>query len=376
MNKYIHILIHHKRIEKGWSLESLSHGICSVSYLSKLEKGSIDSTVDITNKLLEKLGIHLETDLNEILPKVDKFYHSFILFFIDESSYLTDDEIHKLLNSEYFLDGLLIDAWQHTSHDKSKALQEYLPFFSYDQKKKYYQILVFNDLYDYHELLNLFPDIDSYSIIANSLYKEGKYAKSIPYFIQYDEIASRKCDIDNMIFAKMGLGSVYACLLDIDTCLKYYNQALNLIMHSNNPSLKDYIYYNIAATYVELEEYDQALNYLNQTKIRDVLYYQKLAICYEHTENVELAKEALAQGYALRTQFDILLDSIKYRLEHPDYIHDSNYEELILQAITKINESLPSGFLNLQETELLKYYEANRKYKDAYELLKKRSKRF
>lgn len=80
MNKYINILIHNKRIEKGWSLESLSHGICSVSYLSKLEKGTIDSTEDITNKLLEKLGVYLETDLKDILVKVNQFYHSFILF--------------------------------------------------------------------------------------------------------------------------------------------------------------------------------------------------------------------------------------------------------------------------------------------------------
>ena len=376
MNKYINILIHNKRIEKGWSLESLSHGICSVSYLSKLEKGTIDSTEDITNKLLEKLGVYLETDLKDILIKVNQFYHSFILFFIDESNYLTNDEIQKLLNSEYFLDGLLIDAWQHSNKNKSKALEVYLPFFSYEQKKKYYQILVFNNLYDYHELLNLFLDIDSYSIIANSLYQKGKYAKSIPYYIQYDEIASRECDIDNMIFAKMGLGSVYACLLDIDTCLEYYDKALTLISHSNNIALKDYIYYNIAATYVELEEYDQALSYLDKTEIRDVLYYQKLAICYEHTGNIEAAKDTLAKGYGLKTQYDILLDSIQYRLNHPDYIHDSNYEQLILQAITKINATLPNGFLNLQETELLKYFEANRKYKDAYDLLKKRNQRF
>ncbi len=376
MNKYINILIHNKRIEKGWSLESLSHGICSVSYLSKLEKGTIDSTEDITNKLLEKLDIHLETDLSELLPKVDEFYHSFILFFIDDSNYLSHEEIAKLLNSEYILDGLLIDAWQNPDTDKCKALQEYLPFYSYDQKKKYDQILVYHDLLDYHELLHSFPDIDSYSIIANSLYHKGQYAKSIPYYIQYDDIASRECNINHMIAAKMGLGSVYACLLDIDTCLEYYTKALKLIQSSNNLSLQDYIYYNIAATYVELEQYDLALEYLSKTSIRNIMFYHKEAICYEKTGNISASRESISKGYALNSEFDIFLDIVKYRLDHEDYIHDSNYGSLLLQVISKIEECFPSGFLYLQETELLKYYEANRKYKDAYELLKKRDQKF
>ena len=108
MTNYIHVLIHHKRIEKGWSLESLSHGICSLSYLAKVEKGTITPAIDICNKLLEKLDVHLEDDVKDILPKVDYFYHHFY----DYDVYLTEEELNKLSNSIYLLDAIIIRAYQ------------------------------------------------------------------------------------------------------------------------------------------------------------------------------------------------------------------------------------------------------------------------
>lgn len=54
MQTYISVLIHNKRLEEEWTLESLSHGICSSSYLSKLEKGTLLPKEDIVEKLLQK----------------------------------------------------------------------------------------------------------------------------------------------------------------------------------------------------------------------------------------------------------------------------------------------------------------------------------
>ena len=48
MQTYISVVIHNK------PLESLSHGICSSSYLSKLEKGTLLPKEDIVEKLLQK----------------------------------------------------------------------------------------------------------------------------------------------------------------------------------------------------------------------------------------------------------------------------------------------------------------------------------
>ena len=376
MNNYTNVLIHNKRLEKGWSQESLSHGICSVSYLSKLEKGTIQPQSDITDKLLEKLNIHLETDLKDILPKVKTFYHSFILFTIDESHFLSDAEITRLLNSKYCLDGLLIQAWQNVNQSHYiEQLKGYESFFSYEQKKKYYQILVYTHQFDYHKLLTIFPDLDTYSIIADTFHRQGKYAQSIPYYIQYYDAASTKCDLENMIYAKMSLGSVYACLFDMDACIEYYQQALSLISKTNIQfHLEQYIYYNIGATYTELENYDLALKYLNKIKtpFEDVLYYHKLAICYEKKGNVTKALSMVKKGLCIDCPFQFLLQVVNYRLTHLNYMQDVNYEKLLLDTIQTIEQNFPISFVYMQENELLKYYEKNRRYKDAYLLLKKR----
>ena len=94
MEDYISLLIHNKRIEKGYSLESLSKGICSVSYLSKLESGTITVKDDIVDLILKKLDLNINEDLGELSTKVDGFYNSFSLFIFDQVSYFTEKEIN------------------------------------------------------------------------------------------------------------------------------------------------------------------------------------------------------------------------------------------------------------------------------------------
>lgn len=248
-------------------------------------------------------------------------------------------------------------------------MQTPFPIF---KKKRYYQILVHNNQFDYHNLLQLFSEMDTYSIIASSLYQQGKYAKSIPYFIQNYNASCQIGDIENMIYAKFRLGNVYACLLDIDSCLEEYRFVLSLLEKTKSILNTNYIYYNLAATYTELEQYDKALEYLEKIdpKFQDVLYYHKLAICYEKSHKFDNAHKAIQQGLRLNTSLSYLFDPIQYRLEHTDYLRQEKYESILLLTLEKIKNELSHGFLYLTQSELCAYYEANRKYKEAYQMLK------
>lgn len=55
--KICQLLVRKIRQEKEWSLESLAHGICSVSYLSKLEKGDALCSEEILSLLMKRLKI-------------------------------------------------------------------------------------------------------------------------------------------------------------------------------------------------------------------------------------------------------------------------------------------------------------------------------
>ena len=105
--------------------------------------------------------------------------------------------------------------------------------------------------------------------------------------------------------------------------------------------------------------------------MKDMLYYHKLAICYEKTGKYKKALAAISKGKEFNSEHSYLLDIVEYRLLHKDYIHDIEYEKLLCDTLENVRNELPHGFLAMQENDLLEYYEENRRYKDAYVLLKK-----
>ncbi|MDM5336105.1 helix-turn-helix transcriptional regulator [Fictibacillus enclensis] len=66
--------IRYYRKTNGLTQEELAQGICSVSYLSKIEKGDAKSSEEVINLLCEKLGISSEeVDSNEILEMLNEW---------------------------------------------------------------------------------------------------------------------------------------------------------------------------------------------------------------------------------------------------------------------------------------------------------------
>ena len=69
MNDYRGLLIKKQRKELDISLEALSHGVCSPSYLSKIENNILVANDDIYNLLFKKLRHHQQVwvDINQIV---------------------------------------------------------------------------------------------------------------------------------------------------------------------------------------------------------------------------------------------------------------------------------------------------------------------
>ena len=59
---YRGLIIYRARIQKNWSQAGLCKGICTVSYLSKIETGKAEPSDEILRQLLNRLG--LKTDGN------------------------------------------------------------------------------------------------------------------------------------------------------------------------------------------------------------------------------------------------------------------------------------------------------------------------
>ncbi|ART77549.1 hypothetical protein B4U37_16465 [Sutcliffiella horikoshii] len=68
------ILIKFHREKNGLTQEELGKGVCSVTHVSKIERGTTQFSSEITNLLSEKLGINMEEELQS-LQKFEKLLH-------------------------------------------------------------------------------------------------------------------------------------------------------------------------------------------------------------------------------------------------------------------------------------------------------------
>ncbi|GIP63139.1 helix-turn-helix domain-containing protein [Virgibacillus pantothenticus] len=87
-------VIYNQRIEKGMTQENLANGICSISYLSKLENKQLDPSKEILALLLDKLDIEIKDFLEDhkyFEVRIDKLNQAIIRKDINGSKGIYDE---------------------------------------------------------------------------------------------------------------------------------------------------------------------------------------------------------------------------------------------------------------------------------------------
>lgn len=75
-----------KRLRQGKELKETANGICSVSTLSKIERGKQKADPDILVKLYKELGINCENEFFETMSNyISKYFYETIYQFEHES---------------------------------------------------------------------------------------------------------------------------------------------------------------------------------------------------------------------------------------------------------------------------------------------------
>ena len=64
-----------------------------------------------------------------------------------------------------------------------------------------------------------------------------------------------------------------------------------------------------------------------------------------------------------------MLALVRYRLEHPGYLHDSTYGTQLLDCFQHLRDTYPMGFTRFHLPWVLAWYKANRQYRQACRLL-------
>lgn len=286
------MLIKKYRVEQNMSQEGLCQGICAVSYLSKIEKGSVSCSEEILHQLMDVLGIDLCRDPGEIKELEDgiaNFYRSYFLYDGESMDrYMTrlDESAEQLQHSSLAVDYMLVQGFY--AHSKG-----YFGSGNVDElRRKVYGLLDFehymntNQTHLTHYLIGHFEmsyqndhqgalsqferaaRIKRDGIILEALssvhYNLGNYPESIRLGDRAYQQLMEEGYLERAIGLCFTIAAAYANMRDIENMHIYYQRLLTLGKQTTN-SRQAPVYYNIGSTYLAVRNYDEARSYLEKS---------------------------------------------------------------------------------------------------------------
>lgn len=396
MEKIIGLIIKKNRLEQNMSQESLCHGICAVSYLSKIENGSVKADMEIISKLFLELGITFSEVVSE--EEEGEIYSALDNIFIEKLKFDRAKEIlnkySSMIYSTKVLTYLILEFIVKANEDfKSVDEKRFLAYENYaDKKQLYYFYMVLGKFYldfinDKEKALFYFekayminPEGKGLFNIGVSYYIDGDYNRAIEYFNKDFILEIELGNIDDAVIDCIYLANTYSNLNSIPLMEKYYDKALKLSKNIDD-NVKGNIYYNLGATYIKKNS-RKSLKYLKMAE--DIGYgidcfylYQKLVIVNLDLGNNEEAIKYLAKSkYAAHYEYldnDTYIQHMIRMLEiicnDNNYLKNVEYGDVLSKLFYVKDGSMHYGFKLFFASYYVEWLKSNRKYKEALEVM-------
>lgn len=383
LSKIIGVLIRRERLRQNYSQEGLCRGICAVSYLSKIEQGKAETGNDILQPLLKRLGIDYETDPEFLLQAkcdVETLYEELLAGRDGMSLFRETLERVRAQRTRYLASSFLLDALLLLTFQDREFPQEATEFVSCMTSRQYALYLLLRMWYmgedTAEELLRLAPCGFYICSVGEIHYWAGRYMEATSLLSRGYDLAAQAGDVYLMLEAQLFLGNCYSDSGQKELMLEHYRVARKLAVALGDGSAYiPLIDYNLGSTYLEWGMVEEAYALLKTVDRCDALYFHKLAIALERLGRREEALAALAQGRTapmesprIQPAMEQILDVVEYRLRHPNYLRDSNYVTLMQDTFRLLRRTTPSGFVRFHVPYMLEILEAERRYKEAYQL--------
>ncbi len=393
MKNEVGFLIRHYRLLMNLSQEDLCKGICAVSYLSKIEKGTANPGDDIIRLLFSALNVDFHTDedfLREVKSGLNDYFEHVV--YCEPSGpeevqllQRQEEALHSPLFISYSLFMIYIHGDKNEMEEGRKLLLpllEYVPYMDSDL------------LFFYTLAQGFFAAGDEAAIPHFRRAKELKPFSVAPYYLgemynaagSYQEaiheaqlafsLAAEEGNTYVLLHASLLTAMCYSNLYHVDLMLKYYRQAEKLA-GKIAPEEIPWIYYNIGATLVNMRRSFEGLQYLRKADVpgakHNILLFHKLAIaCFdtgkreEASEYLQKAEELIRNGKATPME-EKLIRVVKCRLQE-SYLEMEEYNTLLREVYEQIGTKLPFGFKQFHGNLLIEACIHNRKYKEALKI--------
>lgn len=364
-------IIYHERMRRNWSQAGLCKGICTVSYLSKIETGKADPSEDVLRLLLERL--ELKSDQKIEKEAAELAAQGWELLFAGRFTQLSD-----LMRTKDIVIYRAVPAWLDLALLSSqKPLDAAIETFMDTRQLARQRILQRQE----NEAVRLMPNAYTYLMLGTADYKLGNYSSAVDALQTAYDLASREGTVRIMLEAKLLLGNVYCNQQDIPNMERHYQIGQRLAEELQDQRALNAIGYNTAAVWIEIGRYEDAYTWFSGQEQPTLMSLHKLAICCEKTGRLEEARSALDQAETMEIEeLDLslarqMLRLVRYRLDHPDYLTHDEYGSLLLESFNRFQGELPSGYAIFHLPWVLEWYKATRQYKKACELMEDFPKR-
>lgn len=358
-------IIYRERLRRNWSQSGLCRGICTVSYLSKIETGKSEPSDEILRLLLDRLGLIIDQEIEkEAAELADQGWE---LLFDGRFAKLSD-----LLHGRDVERYQAVPAWLDLAlFSFVKPLDTALESCMDTRQLALQRILQGREI----EAVRLMPNAYTYLTLGMADYKAGNYSAAVDSLQNAYDLASRDGAVRIMLEAKLFLGNAYCNRQDLPNMERHYRVAQRLAEDLQDQRALGAIGYNTASAWIEIGRYEDAYTWFSRQEQPSLMSLHKLAICCEKTGRREMALCTLKRAEGMDTnEMDRslamqLLRLVRYRVEHPDYLTQEEYGSMLLGSFTRLQRELPSGFAIFHLPWVLEWYKATRQYKKACELL-------
>lgn len=367
-------LIAKERLKKNWSQEGLCKGICAISYLSKIETGKTVASKEIITLLMGRLGLKYDLAIEkEAQALVEEAFDLLFAFRSDElDSFLDkiDFDFYRATNASINLE--ILNAI-NTTH---QPLNWEFEVFMDARALAIQRVLQKRE----EEAVKLYPNAFIYLMQGLLDYEKAHYSKAIDILQTAYDLAAKEGKVRIMLQCKVLIGNCYSNQQEISNMQQCYNIARQIAKDINDSHMIRTIDYNIASSWIEVGRFEDSYNWFSKLENPSVLELHKLAICCEKTQRFEEGLLAIEKAQKLDltvpnevdpTSMKQLLDLVKFRLEHLDYLQHQEYGELLLECYELCQTKLSSGFAGFHLPWLLEWYKATRQYKKVCDLFEK-----
>lgn len=369
--KYQGNIIKRERLKNNWSQAGLCKGICTVSYLSKIENGLAEPSAEVLRLLLARLGIsfdeQLESEANTI---AENLYESlFSGRFQELKNKISDEDIKKYSATSRGMDFLLIRALIDSEYEPDEVKAE-----SLSNPRQLALFKIWKGMPE--EAVLLLPNAYTHLMAGFKYYEEGAYSSALKYLGTAYKLASEEGYVELMLQARTYSGNCYCNMLDLANMESEYRIAKNIAKELGEFDKIESIDYNMAASLIELGRFEEAYAFFSEMKNQSKMFLHKLAICCEKTGRRKEAFDAIEKARTAPCDYpeneisDMMLALVRYRLEHESYLNEPEYGEMLANCFNKLRKELPSGYASFHVPWMIEWLKANRKYKKALELLR------